>query len=230
MLLGGLHLAFKCWVSHITGIVSLPPLPMPSPLPIPDRLPPAMLERNITLTNLEGKSRYKLCTAHCVHHLPFPGQEQLCEVKLRKWVKKWMWTSLPTSVWFVLLKNLWLNSWWSQIVCIWQLSFCVFWTHRAAWSTASPVAMRIVSLLVYGGGVARAETASPWRWTKGERSSLSHNCLCYPNMMGIRKQTLWLFLCVRVKFMFPTVTLCPSLTLHTKVCKGVQQREVISAT
>lgn len=54
------------------------------------------------------------------------------------------------------------------------------------------------------------------------KEALCHTTICYPNAMGLGKQTFWLFLCVRVKFMFHTVALCPSLRLHTKVCKRVQ--------
>lgn len=160
--------------------------------------------------NLDGKSRCELCTAHCVHHLPFPDQAQLCEIKLRKWVKKWMWTSLPKFVWFILLKNLW-------------LSFCLCWMYCTAWSTASGAAIRTVSLLGYGMAVGwpGQRLVIPEDELK-VKEALCHTTICYPNAMGLAKQTFWLFLCVRVKFMFPTVALCPSLRLHTKVCKRVQ--------
>lgn len=69
-------------------------------------------------------------------------------------------------------------------------------------------------LLGCGSGVARTEAAISRSWATDKRSSLSHYTL------GAGKPTFCLCLNVGVKFtLLPTESLCPSLRLHTKVCK-----------
>lgn len=83
------------------------------------------------------------------------------------------------------------------------------------------VAISTVSLLGYGMAVGwpGQRLLIPEDELK-VKEALCRTTICYPNAMGLGKQTFWLFLCVRVKFMFPTVAFCPSLRLHTKVCKS----------
>lgn len=162
-------------------------------------------------------------TLHCcfVHYLSFTGQRQLCEVKLRKWGKKWLWASNPEFVCLVLLKNPCGSSWWNWVFCLYLV---VVFSVQAGCCGCLDNDMSCCS--------KSSDSAWLWHWwpwyrlpisaEDGETSSLSHNSLHYPNAMGIEAQTFYMFLCVRVKFMFPAVVLCWSLRLHIKVCKTVQ--------